>query len=85
MVRAMTIGLRIQARRKAMGLTQAALAARVIHPEAPRVNVHQGDVSHWEGDDSPPPTRLLVPLASALSVSVDWLLTGEGAAVGDAA
>ena len=63
------MGARIAARRKALGLTQKQLAARLL--------VSDKTVSKWELGGSCPDPALLVPLARTLGLTVDELLTGE--------
>ena len=65
----MKIGAAIAARRKAKGLTQEQLAARL--------GVSAPAVSKWETDTSYPDITLLCPLARALGTSVDALLQFE--------
>ena len=63
------MGARIAARRKALGLTQKQLAARLL--------VSDKTVSKWELGGSCPDPALLVPLARTLGLTVDELLTGK--------
>lgn len=62
----MNIGNRIAQRRRALGLTQQALAERL--------NISFQAVSKWEKGASCPDVALLTPLAAALHTSVDALL-----------
>lgn len=64
-----TLGGRIAALRKAKGMTQEQLAARV--------GVSAPAVSKWETDSSCPDIALLCPLARALDTNVDTLLQFE--------
>lgn len=65
---AQAVGDRIAERRRALGLTQAALADALSL-------THQA-VSKWERGESLPDVALLMPLADLLQVSVDGLLRG---------
>ena len=56
--------------RKKAGLSQDALAEAV--------GVSRQAISKWETGAAVPETTKLVPLAAALGVSVDWLLSEEG-------
>ncbi|MCF5727098.1 XRE family transcriptional regulator [Aeromonas veronii] len=67
----MNVSERIKTRRSACGFTQDQLAARV--------GVTRVAVSHWERGGAEPKGRYLNDLAEALGVTVDWLLTGNGA------
>ena len=67
---AVTIGTRIRAARKAVGLNQGALAARL--------GVSQPTVANWEADVHNPRQMMLRKLADALDVSLGWLAGGEG-------
>lgn len=62
-------GALIAARRKALGLTQKQLAARLL--------VSDKAVSKWEVGASYPEVTLLPPLAQVLGLTVDELLAGE--------
>lgn len=62
----MTLGERIRARRKALGLSQVELAKRSPHLDA---NL----ISRWERDLNVPRVSSLQELAGALEVSVDEL------------
>lgn len=64
-----TIGNRIAKFRKAKGMTQEDLAAKL--------GVSSQAVSKWENDISCPDIGLLPALASALGVTTDELLTGK--------
>ncbi len=61
----MTIGNRITERRKALGLTQEALAQKL--------GVTNQAVSKWESDQCCPDIQLLPQLADALGISIDQL------------
>ena len=70
-LKALTLGRRIQALRRAQSLTQEALAERMgVTPQA---------VSKWENDLSCPDIMSLPQLARELHTTVDTLLTGEAA------
>ena len=64
-----TIGGKITKLRKEKGLTQSRLAEML--------NVSNKAISRWETGEGYPETSLLVPLANALGVSVDFLLNEE--------
>jgi len=63
-----TVGERIRERRKSLKLTQAQLGAAV--------GVTDQSISDWEKNKALP-INTLVPLANALKVSTDFLLTGN--------
>ena len=63
------MGRRIAARRRALGMTQRELAERL--------HVTDRAVSRWERDVGAPDFSLLAPLAYALEIGVDELLTGR--------
>ena len=65
-----TFGDRLAAARDAAGMTQKALATRL--------GVRLTTVQAWEDDTSEPRSNRLQMLAGMLSVSLMWLLTGEG-------
>ncbi len=65
----MTLGQRIAQYRKALGLSQEALAELV--------GVSRQAVSTWELDEAQPDAVQIVLLAQALGVSTDQLLLGE--------
>ena len=65
----MTFGDVIQVRRAALGLSQERLAELV--------GVSRQAVSKWEVGDAMPDTDRLLPLARALEITVDELLSGE--------
>ena len=65
-----TIGTRIRAARKGVGLNQGALATRL--------GVSQPTVANWEADVHNPRQMMLRKLADALDVSLGWLAGGEG-------
>jgi transcriptional regulator with XRE-family HTH domain len=72
------IGLRIQQRRKELGLTQAGLAEALALRTHTRASKNQ--VSQWETQRAPgPQDAMLKALAAILGVSAVWLATGEGA------
>ena len=56
--------------RKKAGLSQDALAERL--------GVSRQAISKWETGESVPDTGKLLPLANALGVSLDWLLSEDG-------
>lgn len=76
MVGAMGIGPRIKARRLELQLTQQRLAERVSEARDDGTT-HQAEISRWEAGQATPTTNVIAPLASALGVSADWLLTGR--------
>ncbi|MGN0693293.1 MAG: helix-turn-helix domain-containing protein [Lentihominibacter sp.] len=63
---------RLAEARRARGLTQSEIAEMM--------DVSFQAVSLWERGESLPDTEEVIRLASALGVSIDWLLTGAGAA-----
>lgn len=65
-----TFGDRLAAAREAAGMSQAELARRL--------GVKLKTVTGWENDTSEPRANRLQMLAGMLSVSIRWLLTGEG-------
>lgn len=65
----MTFGEMIQARRSVLGMSQERLAELV--------GVSRQAVSKWEVGDALPDTDRLLPLARALGVTVDELLSGR--------
>ena len=68
----MNIGNRIKQKRKALGFNQTELAS---HAEG----VTRSGIASWENTDKQPSSQYIVPLAKALQVSVEWLLTGADA------
>ena len=64
-----TIGSRIAQKRKALSLTQEALAAQL--------GISSQAVSKWENDLSAPDITLLPALAKTLNCTTDELLTGK--------
>ena len=64
-----TIGDRIKQKRKELGLTQAELGAKI--------NVTDRAVSKWEQNEGNPDMSLIASLASAIGVSLDYLITGK--------
>lgn len=68
-----TLGDRLAAAREAAGLSQSALAARL--------GVRLKTLRGWENDLAEPRANRLQMLAAMLSVSLRWLLTGEGEGV----
>lgn len=66
----MSIGSRIRSARKKAGMAQADLAAAC--------GVRTLAVSSWERGRSTPRAEAFPLIASALSVEIDWLLTGVG-------
>jgi transcriptional regulator with XRE-family HTH domain len=64
----MTFGQRLRARRRELGLSQVALAARL--------GISQPAISHWENDQKEPLLSSLVALAKSLEISTDWLVLG---------
>lgn len=68
-----TIGERIAQKRKALGMTQDALAEKLgVSPQA---------VSKWENNVSCPDISLLTTLADTLNCTTDELLTGKSSEV----
>lgn len=65
----LTMGQRISARRKLLGLSQEALADKL--------NVSRQAVSKWESDGTIPEVDKLIALGSTFSVSVGWILGTE--------
>lgn len=65
-----TFGDRLTAAREAAGMTQKLLATRL--------GVRLTTVQSWENDLAEPRSNRLQMLAGMLSVSLMWLLTGEG-------
>lgn len=64
------VASRIRAARKAVGLTQGELAARL--------HVHRATVAHWERDESfAPSIEHLRALSRELQVGFEWLVLGE--------
>lgn len=61
----MTLCEKLTQARKAAGLTQADVAARL--------DVSRQAVSRWEGGQSKPSTKKLLALAKIYGVSLDWL------------
>lgn len=73
----MQINDRISARRRALSLSQVALAKKI--------GVTGVAVGKWESGLNQPKGRYLNDLAAALGVTVDWLLTGDGEVPGQPA
>ena len=69
----MTLGEKLTQARKAAGLTQADVAARL--------NVSRQAVSRWESGQSKPSTEKLLALGELYGVFIDQLLNAEGPAV----
>jgi transcriptional regulator with XRE-family HTH domain len=67
---AATFGDRLAGAREASKLTQDALARRL--------GVKLGTIQNWENDHSEPRANKLQMMSGMLSVSMRWLLTGEG-------
>lgn len=65
-----TLGEYIAQRRRALGMTQRQFAEKLY--------VTDSAVSKWERGESVPDTGKLLPLANALGVSLDWLLSEDG-------
>ena len=72
---AATFGDRLSAAREAQGLSQEDLARRL--------GVKLKTIVAWENDWNEPRANKLQMVAGLLSVSIRWLLTGEGDGVGD--
>lgn len=64
------IGQRIQQRREALGLSRAALSARLERKNS-------GQVTEWETGHTAPGALRLIALSRALNCTVDWLLRGN--------
>lgn len=62
-------GMKVASLRKEQGMTQASLAEKL--------NVSNKAISRWETGEGYPDITLLLPLAEALGVSVDYLLSSE--------
>ena len=69
----MTLGEKLTQARKASGLTQADIAAKL--------NVSRQAVSRWESGQSKPSTEKLLALGELYGVSIDRLLNAEEPAV----
>lgn len=67
---ASTFGDRLARAREAAGMEQAQMARRL--------GVKAATVRNWEADRSEPRANRLQMLSGLLSVSIIWLLTGEG-------
>lgn len=67
---AATFGDRLAAAREQAGMTQAVLAKRL--------GVRLATLRNWENDMSEPRANRLSMLAGVLSVSMRWLINGEG-------
>ena len=65
-----TLGDRLEAARKAAGLTQRQLAQRL--------GVRDTTLAAWEADKQEPRGNRMQMIAGMLNVSLMWLLTGEG-------
>ena len=72
----MTLGEKLTQARKAVGLTQADVAARL--------NVSRQAVSRWESGQSKPSTERLLALGELYGVSIDQLLNTGNVEVPDA-
>ena len=70
-----TLGDRLTAAREAQGLSASELARRL--------GVKLKTVEAWENDTSEPRANKLQTLAGLLSVSIRWLLTGEGEGISE--
>jgi len=70
----MGIGERIKRQRQSLEMTQVELAATVGRKA--RREVAQALVSRWEAG-ADPSARYISPIAAALGVEVQWLLTGR--------
>lgn len=75
--RASEIGGRIRIARTSAGFTQESLAHKV--------GVVASTVRGWDIGERIPPADRVADVASACGVSIEWLLTGEGAGPGEAA
>lgn len=62
---------RLAEARENVGISQTALAERM--------HIERSSVSHWERSVTFPSTENLASLSRILNVSIDWLLTGDGA------
>lgn len=65
-----TLGDRLTAAREAQSMTKADLARRL--------GVRVKSLEAWENDTAEPRANKLQMIAGVLSVSIRWLLTGEG-------
>lgn len=72
---ASTFGDRVAAARRAAGLKQEELAARL--------GIKLKTIRAWEDDVSEPRANRLAMMAGMLNVSIIWLLTGAGEGVND--
>jgi len=70
-----TFGDRVAAARRAAGLKQEQLSAKL--------GIKFKTLTNWEEDISEPRANKLQMLAGVLNVSIIWLLTGEGEGVQD--
>ena len=70
----MTLGQRIQAERKRLGLSQEALGEQL--------GVSRQSIYKWESDTVLPEVEKLIALSRMFSVSVGWLLGEEDAETG---
>ena len=64
-----TIGERIKAKRKELGLTQAELGEKL--------NITDRAVSKWEQGEGNPDMSIIASLAKILGVSLDYLILGK--------
>lgn len=72
---AATFGDRLAGAREASGLSQKDLARHI--------GVKENTVRAWEDDLSEPRANKLQMLSGLLNVSMRWLMTGEGAGLGE--
>ena len=63
------VGKRISKARKALGITQAALAKAL--------DVNQQTITFWECEAPAPRSEILPKLSKTLNISIDYLLTGK--------
>ena len=64
-----TIGNRLQAARKAKGLSEAALSEKL--------GVPLDAIEAWEADEREPRSNRIQMLAGLLNISIMWLITGD--------
>lgn len=64
-----TIGARIEAARKAKGLT--------VHALSEKLGVNDGVIEAWETVEREPRSNRIQMLAGLLNISIMWLITGD--------
>ncbi|MDE5584620.1 MAG: helix-turn-helix domain-containing protein [Ruminococcus sp.] len=65
----MTLGQKVRCRRKELGYTQEELAQRM--------QTSQPYISRLEKDDFKPSTPMIINIATALNISIDYLLLDD--------